>query len=146
MTDIIYDMIVGGVDLLFSSLILATIALLLRYSVILTSTQVANENNIKNADYYREFSIYDNKSNLSREEVCSALIKYRDSIKIVVDLKGPTETNHNYLVSDIENGCYYLLGNVSRPDDYVGTGSSDSHVKTIAQVKEMISSDYFNFR
>lgn len=90
MTDLIYDYITMGIDMIVSASILAVIVILLRGASILSNQNAMQQANADKIDYYREYSMYDNTTNLSAAEVKSALAYYKNDLVIVIQHGGST--------------------------------------------------------
>lgn len=86
MTDLVYDYISMGVDMILTAAILAAVVILLRTSVVLSSYQSSLQANSERMNYYRKFNLYDCTTNLCMADVQSALIYYRWELEITVDL------------------------------------------------------------
>ena len=65
MTDLIYDYITIGVDMIICAAVLAAVIVLLRGSVTLSQFSAMQQANADRVNYYKEYSIYDNTTGLS---------------------------------------------------------------------------------
>lgn len=113
MTDLIYDYITLGVDMIISAAILASIVLLLRTSTLLSMYSAQQQATSDKLNYYREFSMYDCTNNLTGADVLSALTYYRYDLDIVVTLSGGSAYYTVY--NDRSNGKYYIKTNNGNP-------------------------------
>lgn len=110
MTDLVYDYISMGVDMILTAAILAAVVILLRTSVVLSSYQSSLQANSERMNYYRKFNVYDCTTNLCMADVQSALIYYRWELEITVRL-GDTEL----ITSNPQTGVYtYRSGSVNK--------------------------------
>jgi len=83
MTDVIYDYITTGVDLLINAVILSGIIMLLYTSTSLAQTISTQQYASAKVQYYREFNMYDDKV-VSPSDVIGCLLYYRDNFDIKV--------------------------------------------------------------
>lgn len=83
MTDMIYDYITTGVDLLINAIILSGIIMLLYTSSSLAQTISTQEYATEKVKYYREYNIFDNRE-VSCSDVVGAVLYYRPSLSIVI--------------------------------------------------------------
>ena len=86
MNDLIYDYITAGVDMLTTAVILSGVVLLLRGTTILNQYSANQQVTSQKVGYYKEYNIYDNVSGLSSADAISALIYYKDTIDVVVNI------------------------------------------------------------
>lgn len=86
MTDLIYDYISQGVDMIINASILAAIVILLRNATVLSTVSAMQQANSDRLNYYRQYSMYDNTEGLSCADVASCLQYYRNDLCIVIDL------------------------------------------------------------
>ena len=143
MTDIVYDMIAGGVDLIFMSAMLASVILLLRSGIILTSMSSAQQDNANRTVYYKPYYIYDNKDNLASADALSVLLKNRSEVFTMVDIGKPTSgviSTHNYIINNINTGEIYNIGNVN-PINYDYASNSSKKISS-EELRELLESDY----
>ena len=111
MTDLIYDYISMGVDMILTAAILSAIVVLLRSSVILSSYQANLQANSDRMNYYKQYNMYDCTTNLVSADVVSALIYYRYDLNIVV-----VDSAGNILIhNDIRTGKFYKGAGTSTP-------------------------------
>lgn len=103
MTDLIYDYISAGVDMMIYAAILSTVIVLLRMSAVLTAYNANQNANAERVNYYKEYSMYDNTSNLSSADVLSAMVYYQYDIEIKVIIPG----GHTYTTRPKQGGGYY---------------------------------------
>lgn len=84
MTDLVYDYISMGVDMIITATILATVIVVLRSSVELSSYQADLTANSERVNYYRQYNKYDLTTNLSAADVIGALTYFRYDLEIYV--------------------------------------------------------------
>lgn len=85
MTDLVYDHISMGVDMILTAAILAAVVTLLRSAVVLSSYQANIAANSDRMNYYKQYNMYDNTDTLCSADVLSALVYYRYDLSIVVN-------------------------------------------------------------
>lgn len=86
MTDLVYDYIATGVDMIISAVILSAIVVLLRGTSTLTSFSANQQAIVEGISYYKEFNIYDNTKNLSSADVISTFSRYRSEVEISLSM------------------------------------------------------------
>ena len=84
MTDLVYDYISMGVDMILTAAVLSAVVVLLRSSVVLSAYQANLQANSDRMNYYKRFNMYDCTNTLCSADVLSALIYYRYDLQIVV--------------------------------------------------------------
>lgn len=84
MTDLVYDYISMGVDMILTAAILSAIVVLLRSSVVLSSYQANLQANSDRMNYYKQFNMYDCTNTLCSADIISALVYYRYELSMVV--------------------------------------------------------------
>lgn len=104
MTDLIYDYITIGVDLLISAVIISTLVILLRITTILNTYTVNQQVSSERLNYYREFNKYDKASILTTSDVITAIMQYRHEMEIVILMKDATGNISIY--TNYHNGKY----------------------------------------
>lgn len=127
MNDLVYDYITAGVDMIISAVILSGVVLLLRGTVILNQYSANQQATAERVSYYKEYSIYDNTSNLSSADVISALVYYKDNFSVVIDISG----NGSKLITWNQRLSRYEL---------VSNGSITANTKSEDTMKGWISS------
>lgn len=90
MTDIVYDYISMGVDMITTAVLLSAVVILLRSSTVLSNYNANQQANSERINYYRQFNAYDCKDNLSTADVVNALIYYRNDLYMFVYRKDGT--------------------------------------------------------
>lgn len=109
MTDLIYDYITLGVDMMISGAILASVIVLLRSSAIL-STYASNQQQVSDRiGYYREYAMYDCTQELLSPDVLSTITYYRYSLEVVINM------GNNVIYNDRNSGKYYLKEGSNNP-------------------------------
>lgn len=104
MTDLIYDYITMGVDMMISAAILAAIIVMLRSSNILTNYSAQQQATSDRLNYYKEFVAFDNTSKLLSPDISSAMVYYRYDLDIVVKM------GDVLLQNDRHSGKFYVEG------------------------------------
>lgn len=103
MTDLIYDYISAGVDMMIYAAILSTVIVLLRMSAVLTAYNANQNANAERVNYYKEYSMYDNTNNLSSADVLSAAVYYQYDLEVKIVIPG----GHTYATRPKQGGGYY---------------------------------------
>lgn len=103
MTDLIYDYISTGVDMMIYAAILSTVIVLLRMSAVLTSYNANQNANAERVNYYKEYSMYDNTNNLSSADVLSAAVYYQYDLEVKIIIP----SGHTYVTRPKSGGGYY---------------------------------------
>lgn len=85
MTDLVYDYITMGVDMILSSAILSAIVVMLYGSSALSHYSAMQQQNADSINYYMQYSMYDNTSGNSSSAVISALQYYKNDILVYVN-------------------------------------------------------------
>lgn len=109
MTDMVYDYITTGVDLLINAVILAGIVILIRNSNILSQISTTQQANADRVNYYKEYAKYDCTAHLSTTDVLSAMSYYKNDHVIVAVIPGD---NTSVIV---QNGKWYTQTGTSVP-------------------------------
>lgn len=84
MTDILYDYISMGVDMLIAAAIIAAVVMLLRGTTVLNAYSANQQSASERINYYKEYNKYDCTENLVSADVISAMLYYRYNIEIVI--------------------------------------------------------------
>ena len=108
MTDIIYDFISTGVDLILVGSVLSAMIIMMRGSTQLT-TLISNQQIVtEEFDYYLQYHMYDNQEGLSAADALSAMVGNR--FDLIVCIKDNTDpANPTYYMNYPENGKYYKV-------------------------------------
>lgn len=132
MTDIVYDYLTMGVDMIISAVILTAIVVLLQTVTILNNYSAQQQATADRITYYKQFNMYDNTENLSSADIVSALIYYKGEldIKVKFSCNDPTSTSSKVL--------YYDSGK----DEYVmrTSGGAESRTNKESVMKAWIKS------
>lgn len=83
MTDLIYDYITTGIDLMIAGAILASVIILLRSTTVLTTISATQQANSDRVNYYREFNQFDNRD-VNQADVIGALLYYGKDMNVYV--------------------------------------------------------------
>lgn len=102
MTDLIYDYITMGVDMMISAAILTAVVILMRSSTILSSYSAQMQANSDRINYYKEYSTYDCTDNLLSPDALSAMVYYRFDLEVVIKI------DSNIYYNDTNTGNYYV--------------------------------------
>ncbi len=106
MTDLVYDYISTGVDMIITAAILSAIVVLLRSSVILSGYQARMQSNSDRMNYYKQYNMYDNTDGLCTADVISALTYYRYDLQIVI-VDGTSSPENVLYHNDPNSGKFY---------------------------------------
>lgn len=127
MTDLVYDYISMGVDMILAAAILSAIVVLLRSSVVLSSYQANIAANSDRINYYKQFNMYDCTDTLCSADIMSALIYYRYDLKIVIDLG-----SNKILYNEPKTGKFLLSEMVGGGTSVRELGVSDLSTELLA--------------
>lgn len=140
MTDLVYDYISTGVDMILMAAILSSIVVLLRSSMILSSYQADLTANSDRMNYYRQYNMYDNTDDLCSADVVSALIFFCHDHQLVVN-----DTDGRLLVRNNTNDGTFYFGPAASSHVPTGKAASDyeeGDVCTTQQLGEFLRSDW----
>lgn len=132
MTDVIYDFLSQGVDMIISGAILAGIVVLLRASTILSNYSANQQATADRLNYYREYNIYDQGEHLSCADAISCLMYYRFSIDVVIECSN---------TRSVVNPSTGLLVDVTTVDRYYNDKSTGVFYRESEGVQESITYD-----
>lgn len=104
MTDMVYDYITMGVDMMISAAILAAVVILLRGSTLLSIYSAQQQSTTDRINYYKEYAMYDCTQGLLSPDVLSTIVYYKYDLDIVIQDGNEIYTN------DKKTGKYYLNG------------------------------------
>lgn len=120
MTDIVYDYITTGIDMIVSSVIVAAVVVLLRSATIMTSYTSTQQEVADRLNYYKEYVAYDRTTDSLSPDVVSTMSYYKYDIDIVIQLKtGVIWTNYTGIGMHDHEGKYYCNGTEKTYDDFV---------------------------
>ncbi|MBR3599547.1 MAG: hypothetical protein IKL53_06685 [Lachnospiraceae bacterium] len=127
MTDLVYDFITMGIDMIMNAAILAAIVIIFRSSTLLSMYSSAQQANADAMRYYKQYSAYDNTKGLECSDVVSALV-YFDKLdfKIIMNEAG---TDY-YATANNGTGYVHVID---------GTASEVSY----AQIREDLGVKYY---
>ena len=136
MTDLIYDMITLGVDMLISAVILTAVIILMRSSTMLSVYSSEQQAISDRMNYYKEYSMYDCTDDLMSPDVLSSAVYYKYDVDIAIDLKnGQIWTNYIQNSNTHEHtGSYYCSTTGISPmtyDDIVNAIGSTKKFKSV---------------
>lgn len=104
MTDLVYDYITMGVDMMISAAILAAVVILLRGSTLLSMYSAQQQSTTDRINYYKEYAMYDCTQGLLSPDVLSTMVYYKYDLDVVVQIGNTVYTN------DKKTGRYYANG------------------------------------
>ena len=123
MTEIIYDYITQGVDMLISGVILTAIVVMLRSVTILNTYSANQQATTDRLNYYKEYAMYDCTDKLLSPDVLSAMVYYKYNLDIVVIIGSNTYTNYidaGAGAAHQHEGKYYKNGTEITYSQFVG--------------------------
>lgn len=123
MTDLVYDYISMGVDMLVSAAILASVVILLRSSTVLTNYAAQQQATSDRLNYYKEYVAYDCTNDLLSPDVLSCIVYYRYDLDIVI-IQGS-----NTISNERSTGKYKCNGSYISYDDLVTCIGSNKKYK-----------------
>ena len=127
MTDLVYDYISMGVDMILTAAILSAIVVLLRSSTILSAYQANLQANSDRMNYYKQYNMYDNTHTLCTADIVSALLYYRYDLELVVRGSDGTLLITNKYGSNNIDGKFY---------------DKDGHNLSVSQIQSMLMADW----
>ena len=105
MTDIIYDFITQGIDMMVVAAILASVVIMLRGTTIISQISADSAATSDRMNYYRQYNEYDNKD-VNGATVISALVRFRDTLQLEVAY---SESGvQKYIRNDANTGKFYF--------------------------------------
>ena len=104
MTDLVYDYITMGVDMMISAAILAAVVILLRGSTLLSVYSAQQQSTTDRINYYKEYAMYDCTQGLLSPDVLSTIVYYKYDLDIVI------QDDVNIYTNDKKTGKYYKNG------------------------------------
>lgn len=104
MTDLVYDYITMGVDMMISAAILAAVVILLRGSTLLSIYSAQQQSTTDRINYYKEYAMYDCTQGLLSPDVLSTIVYYKYDLDIVI------QDDSNIYTNDKKTGKYYMNG------------------------------------
>lgn len=110
MTDLVYDYLTMGVDMMISAAMLTAVVILLRGSTILSQYSAAQQMNADRINYYKQYNMYDMTTGLTAADAKSALSYYRHTVTVYVWLDS-TDTSYGKkcIKTDPKTGKYYYI-------------------------------------
>ena len=140
MTDLIYDYITMGVDLMINAMVLTTVIVLLYNANILSQISSAQQANSDRVNYYKEYAKFDCTSDLSCADILSAMSYYKNDHYILVVTGGQTliATNGEWYIDNLNNKTNMhtvsnILGSVDKynawlyEDNWLGNSGNISY-------------------
>lgn len=125
MTDMIYDFIANGVDMMITASIVAMVVIMLRGANILVQYNTAQQNTANQVNYYKEYSMYDEGEKLTSSDALSCISYYLGLVQVNIHITGRTGIGSNYtedgLIYTARDGneyCYYY-----KKDSETGMGT-----------------------
>lgn len=135
MTDVVYDYISMGVDMILTAAILSSIVVLLRSAVVLSAYQSTLQANSDRMNYYRQYNMYDCTENLCMADIQSTLIFYRYELDMTVHLSDGT-----FIRNDTDTGKFYQQKNFGEIVE-VTMSSEKEALPNIVYFGRLISAD-----
>lgn len=130
MTDIIYDFISTGVDLILIGGILSSLIIMLRGSAQLTTVISNQQATSTELDYYLQYHRYNESVGMSSADALSALVGYRSDMNVFIVIPDSSASSgYSTIYNNPATGKYYRKPNY-RPgaDTYSpDTGTSMSY-------------------
>ena len=110
MTDLVYDYLTMGVDMMISAAMLAAIVVLLRGSTVLSQYSATQQMNTDRINYYKQYNMYDMTTGLTAADAKSALSYYRHTATVYVWLES-TDTSYGKecIKTEPKTGKYYYI-------------------------------------
>lgn len=141
MTDLVYDYITTGVDMMVTAAILAAVVLLLKSTSMLSSYSAQQQANSDRVQYYREYSMYDATSGLTASDALSALKFYGNSIEVYVWLDSTSTSYGGTCLKADGKGKYYYKTPSSGWTEVAGANLV-SYIPPTASFKCKIGEDF----
>lgn len=129
MTDLIYDYITMGVDMIICAAVLAAVVVLLRGSVTLSQFSAMQQANADRVNYYKEYSIYDNTTGLSSADAISALQYYKNDLQVYVYFTTNSRSG-NVIRCDNKTGKFYRSTNGGGSWTEVSSENLSTYIKS----------------
>lgn len=101
MTDLIYDFITTGIDLMLIGGILSALIVMLRGSAQLTAVIASQHATTQEFDYYLQYHMYDSTEGLSSSDALSAIVGHRYDLYCFIKVDG------KFYYNDPTTGKYY---------------------------------------
>ena len=114
MTDLVYDYITMGVDLMISAAILAAVVILLRGSTLLSIYSAQQQSTTDRINYYKEYAMYDCTQGLLSPDVLSTMVYYKYDLDIVIQVDDIIYTNDKKTGKYYENGVQITYDDLAR--------------------------------
>lgn len=127
MTDLVYDFITTGVDLLLIGAVLAAMIVMMRGSTQLTQLISNQQTTTDEFDLYLKYHMYDNQDGLSTADAISAMVGYRFDLTVCI------KDGSTYYVNDPDTGKYYVISSSDGSDPYLGKSSAEIRTEYGAQ-------------
>ncbi|MCM1440490.1 MAG: hypothetical protein NC131_15020 [Roseburia sp.] len=105
MTDIIYDFISTGVDLILIGGVLSSLIIMLRGSAQLTTVISNQQATSTELDYYLQYHKYNDSVGMSSADALSALVGYRSDMNVFIVI--PNGASYRTIYNDPATGKYY---------------------------------------
>lgn len=114
MTDLVYDFITTGVDLLLIGAVLSAMIVMMRGSTQLTQLISTQQTTTEEFNLYLKYHMYDNQDNLSTADAISAMVGYRYDLYVCI------EVDDKCYMNDPETGKYYLVNGTAGDNTTAG--------------------------
>lgn len=109
MTDLIYDYISMGVDMLITAAIISAVVVLLRSTMILNTYSANQQASSERINYYKEYNKYDCTETLVTADIISAMLYYRYDLQVCVKMKDGTIYTNKPSSDTVINGTIYKV-------------------------------------
>lgn len=117
MTDLVYDYLTMGVDMMISAAVLAAVVVLLRGSAVLSQYSAIQQMNTDRINYYKEYNMYDMTEGLTAADAKSALSYYRNTATVYVWLNSTgTSYGNKCIKTDPKTGKYYYIDTLGQTE------------------------------
>lgn len=83
MTDVVYDFLTNGVDMMVAAAVLSVVIILLRSATVLAAMSNSQQANADRVNYYRSFNAYDNNT-ITGADAVGCILKFRGEVEVVV--------------------------------------------------------------
>lgn len=148
MTDLIYDYISSGVDMLLNGVILSAVVVLLYSTTLLNSYSAAQQATSERVNYYREYNKYDNTSNLSMADALSALTYYAGDVEVIIKINATTwfgydNAKKKYYVANGATKSYFATVNDLKQNNVIMNNATSSFNSKVYEDLSNTASDYY---
>lgn len=118
MTDIIYDFISTGVDLILIGGILSSLIIMLRGSAQLTTVISNQQATSTELDYYLQYHKYNDSKGMSSADALSAIVGYRSDMNVFIVTPNGSGGYRTFYNDPATGKYYYKDGYIPSADQY----------------------------